>query len=182
MGHSMGGCVALLTTLRMQDTWKCRGVVLSSPAIRVKGNILAPNPYMGFFSRLTKTLSSVAPSFPSPGVDAKKLSKDKNVVKHARDDPLMFGDKISARFARHFVIGGTVDAQKRTVEMKSPFLVVTGTKDKIVNYKAARKLVDEASSEDKEYKEWEGGYHEQFNEDHRDEVIDYVKEWMDNRL
>mmetsp|Transcript_10146 Transcript_10146/g.11648 ORF Transcript_10146/g.11648 Transcript_10146/m.11648 type:complete len:345 (-) Transcript_10146:365-1399(-) len=181
LGHSMGGLIAFLTALRLQDTWRCSGVILSNPAIRLRGNALAPNPYHPFFHGLTKTLAIAAPTLPTPGAQIKDLSKDKEVKKALKDDSLSFGDKIIPKFAKHF-LGGTIDAVNGFKSFKAPILILAGMSDKVVNPNWSKKLIDEIASEDKEFSPWEGEYHEMFNDDRRDEILAYCEKWMDNRV
>ena len=41
---------------------------------------------------------------------------------------------------------------------------------------------EKAVSEDKEYKKWEGMYHEIMNEDKGGEVVQFLIDWVDKRL
>lgn len=63
-----------------------------------------------------------------------------------------------------------------------PLLVQQGTDDKVTSFEATREFFAKlpAGNPDREFKAWEGYYHELHNEPQaeRDEVIKYIAEWI----
>jgi len=63
-----------------------------------------------------------------------------------------------------------------------PLLVQHGTDDKVTSFEATRELFAKLppGNPDREFKAWEGYYHELHNEpeDERNEAIKYIAEWI----
>jgi acylglycerol lipase len=63
-----------------------------------------------------------------------------------------------------------------------PLLVQHGTDDKVTSFEAAREFFAKLppGNPDREFKAWEGYYHELHNEpeDERNEAIKYIAEWI----
>lgn len=180
LGHSMGGLITILTTLRLQSTWKCNGVVLSGPLVRAYGNILAPYPYATFYRGLAHCISNVMPLLPSPGVDTSMLTHVPEVIAAAKADPTMFGEKVSTRYAQVMVTDASYFLQKRLEDFEAPFLLVVGTEDKVTNPQGGIALHERASSKDKKMIKYDGLYHEILNEVERDQVLSDVVNWLND--
>lgn len=180
-GHSMGGMITVRTILRMQETWKCQGVVLSNPLVKAFGNVLAPFPYAAFYRGLARCLSSISPLLPSPGLAPEDLSRLPEVVQALKDDPKCFGDKVSTRFACAMVTNASYDTQKRLHEIACPFFIIIGEMDKAVVPSGGIMLYERASSGDKTIKKY-NLYHEMHNEEERDNVLSDVVNWFTSRL
>jgi alpha-beta hydrolase superfamily lysophospholipase len=61
-------------------------------------------------------------------------------------------------------------------ELRIPTLLMHGSDDQICSPEGSREF---ASKSDKvEFKLWEGGYHELHNEPFRDEVFQYILNWI----
>uniref|UniRef100_A0A7S3LJ67 Serine aminopeptidase S33 domain-containing protein n=1 Tax=Aplanochytrium stocchinoi TaxID=215587 RepID=A0A7S3LJ67_9STRA len=183
MGHSMGGLISVLVSLNLQDSWNAKGMILSGPAIRVAGNVISPYPYTCFFSALTRLISFVIPYFPAPGAPNRHISRNETVRKASREDPKMIGEYVTARFAEHFVYGGSIKAQRGLDKIKTPFFIVYGTSDKIVDPKGAMMLFDKAPSDDKDIKAFVGAFHEVFTDPvYREEVLSDFRNWLDAKV
>ena len=59
-----------------------------------------------------------------------------------------------------------------------PFIVFQGGEDKLVDPSGAQMLYDQASSTDKTIKVYKDLYHEVFNEQERDIVLQDVETWL----
>ena len=72
------------------------------------------------------------------------------------------------------------NAEKLTI----PVLVQHGTGDKITSHKASKEFADRAKKAGKNvvFKEWEGLYHELHNELEKDQIFDYVLNWIEQKL
>jgi len=154
-GHSLGG----LTVIRYAETRpeKIRGVVASSPA-------LAKSPKTpGFMVALAKLLGKIAPGITlSNGLDPNLLSRNPEAVKRYIEDPLVH-DRISAKLGRS-IFENMELAHREAKEIKVPVLLLVGTGDVITPPEGARRLFEELTVEDKSLREFEGAYHEIFED------------------
>lgn len=80
---------------------------------------------------------------------------------------------VPARTALQLVLG-IEDAIACEKDFATPFLLMQGTEDSVCLPKGAETFFGTAVSEDKEYKEWKGSYHEIMNEDNGMEVVSYA--------
>jgi lysophospholipase len=154
-GHSLGG----LTVIRCAETRpdKIKGVVASSPA-------LAKSPKTsGFMVALAKVLGKLAPGLTlSNGIDPKLLSRNPDAVKRYIEDPLVH-DRVSARLGAS-IFKNMELAHKEAGRIKIPVLLLVGTGDIITPPEGSRRLFEELKVEDKGIKEFEGAYHEIFED------------------
>ncbi|MBP1912902.1 alpha/beta hydrolase [Thermococcus stetteri] len=154
-GHSLGG----LTVIRYAETRpdKIRGVVASSPA-------LAKSPKTpGFMVALAKVLGRIAPGVTlSNGIKPELLSRNPDAVKRYIEDPLVH-DRVSARLGRS-IFENMELAHREADRIKVPVLLLVGTGDVITPPEGSRKLFEELKVEDKTLKEFEGAYHEIFED------------------
>ena len=173
VGHSMGGLIASHYLLDYQANFK--GAVISAPAVKVSDSISQTTIFIG------KILSAIAPKMGLLGLDANGISRDKEVVKAYVNDPLVFHGKTPARLAAELLkamLRVTAEAHKITL----PLLIVQGSEDKLVDPDGAQMLYDQANSEEKTIKVYDGLYHEVFNEPERAIVLKDVENWLEARL
>ena len=78
----------------------------------------------------------------------------------------------------------TEKLQKNLDRIELPILVLQGGSDQILDPEGARMLYKNASSSDKEYKEYPGAYHQLLVElkDVRDDVIERTTKWLNDRI
>lgn len=173
VGHSMGGLIASHYLLDYQANFK--GAIISAPAVKVSDSISPTTITLG------KILSAIAPKMGLLGLDATGVSRDQEVVKAYVNDPLVFHGKTPARLAAELLkamLRVTAEAHK----IMLPLLIVQGSEDKLVDPDGAQMLYDQASSEDKTIKVYDGLYHEVFNEPERAIVLKDVENWLEARL
>ncbi|AAL80604.1 alpha/beta hydrolase [Pyrococcus furiosus DSM 3638] len=170
-GHSLGG----LTVIRYAETRpeKIRGVIASSPA-------LAKSPKTpSFMVALAKILGVLLPSLTlSNGIDPNLLSRNPDAVKRYIEDPLVH-DRISAKLGRSIFKNMDL-AHREAHKIKVPVLLLVGTGDVITPPEGARKLYGEIKVEDKEIVEFEGAYHEIFEdpewgEEFHKKIVEWIK-------
>ncbi|MCD6373235.1 MAG: lysophospholipase [Thermococcus sp.] len=169
-GHSLGG----LTVIRYAETRpdKIRGLVASSPA-------LAKSPETpGFMVALAKFLGKIAPGIVlSNGINPNLLSRNPDAVKHYIEDPLVHG-RISAKLGRSIFVNMEL-AHMEADRIKVPVLLLVGTADAITPPEGARKLFEELQVTDKTLKEFEGAYHEIFEDpEWGEEFHKTIVEWF----
>jgi len=173
VGHSQGGLLALLYA--QQNPERLAGVVVSSPFLGVHPDSRPSPVVMGaskFISRLTPKVmfSKVA--------DPAYLSRDPEVATSYVADPLV-SDQVSARWATEcFKAQKTALAEAPLLTV--PALVMQAGGDRLVDPEATRTWVASAPADLVDYVEWEGYYHELFNEPtlERRMVFDKMESWL----
>lgn len=169
-GHSLGG----LAVIRYAETRasSIRGVVPSSPA-------LAKSPKTpGFMVWLAKILGTVAPGITlSNGLDPGLLSRSPEAVRRYINDPLVH-DRISAALGKS-VFDSMKKAHEDAGKIRVPVLILVGTGDLITPPEGSRRFFEELKVEDKTLKEFEGAYHEIFEDpEWGEEFHKAVVEWL----
>ena len=169
-GHSLGG----LTVIRYAETRpdRIRGVVASSPA-------LAKSPETpGFMVAIAKFLGKIAPGVVlSNGIKPELLSRNPETVKRYIEDPLVH-DKISAKLGRSIFVNMEL-AHREANRIQVPVLLLIGTGDVITPPEGSRTLFEKLTVEDKTLREFEGAYHEIFEDpEWGDELHRTVVEWL----
>ncbi len=169
-GHSLGG----LTVIRYAETRpdKIRGLVASSPA-------LAKSPETpGFMVALAKFLGRIAPGLTlSNGIKPELLSRNLEAVKAYVEDPLVH-DRISAKLGRS-IFENMERAHGEAGRIKVPVLLLVGTGDIITPPEGSRKLFERLKVMDKTLREFEGAYHEIFEDpEWGEEFHKTIVEWL----
>lgn len=175
VGHSQGGLIVLRYALTHPED--LAGVIASSPFLAVHPDT-APGAALRAVAR---ALSVLAPGlmFPS-GVDADLLSHDPRVCTAYREDPLV-SRRVSARWFTS-VTAAQTETRAGAAELRVPALIMQSGADRIVDPAATRDWATAAPAELVEYVEWEGLYHEMFNEPERERVFARMEEWLRARI
>ena len=167
--HSTGAIAALTYLYDSPDA--VDAVVLSAPCLIL--TVDAP----GWKTTVAKALSNVVPGFTmQAGFDPGTVSRDGEVVEANKADPLV-SQNMTARFYTEVYLTAMPSALARIDELRTPYLVLQGTGDKLVSPGVA----DEFERQAAEYgtiKRYEGGYHESHNDVHREEVFADVDAWL----
>jgi lysophospholipase len=175
VGHSQGGLLSLIYAQQNPDN--LAGVVVSSPFLGVHPESRPSPVVMGaskFISRITPKMmfSKVAnPAY---------LSRDPEVEKDYVADPLV-SNQVSARWATE-VFSAQRTALAEAPLMTIPTLVMQAGDDRLVDPDATRTWVASAPADLVDYVEWEGYYHELFNEPvlERRMVFDKMESWLES--
>jgi len=171
VGHSQGGLITLRYTLAHPEDLS--GIVVSSPFLGLHPDA-RPNPLLRFVARL---LSAVAPRLMlSKPPDASLLSHDPQVPAAYLADPLV-SRTVSARWFTE-VMAAHADTHDRAAELRVPALVMQSGDDRLADPEATRNWAAAAPAELVEYVEWDGLYHEMFNEPQKQKVFDRVEAWL----
>ena len=169
----MGGLITCCHLLDHQADFT--GAILSAPAIKVSGSISPLTIVIG------KILSRIAPKAGVLALDATGISRDPEVVDTYLKDPLVFHGKTPARLAAE-MLKAMMRVSEAADQITLPFIVVQGSKDKLVDPSGAQMLYDKAGSRDKTLKVYEGLYHEVHNEPERFEMFKDVETWLSARV
>jgi alpha-beta hydrolase superfamily lysophospholipase len=170
-GHSMGGSLVLNYALRRQPD--VAGVVATSPALQPQE---AVSRLKLAFGRL---MCRLWPSFRlSNGLDCTGLSRDPEVVRRYRADPLVH-DRISVRLGLDVLETGRW-AIAHAGEFRLPLLLVHGTADGLAAIDGTRQFAAKVRG-DCTLQAWPGLFHETHNEPEWREVLGYTIGWMEER-
>lgn len=168
-GHSLGGALVLYYMLTHKSQLK--GVIATSPGL------VPANPPTGGTLLFAKVASKLAPSLViDNSLDRTGLARDPQVEKIYSADPLVHG-KISAKLGFDLIQNGQYILQHAS-EISLPLLLMVGSADRLVNPAAVSQLASLAPKNKITYKEWDGYYHELHNEPEKQEVIQFMLDWM----
>ncbi|WP_281223283.1 alpha/beta hydrolase [Photobacterium sanguinicancri] len=169
IGHSMGGLIT--STYLLQHQNKVNGAVLSAPAIQPPAQI---SPLL---IKLGKYIAAIAPALPAVALDIKGISRDPSVIERYLQDPLVHSGNVTAGLSRQIQLAMDNMAQNAHL-INLPLLILQGTEDRLVNPRGANFLVNAVSSTDKTLKQYDGLYHELFNEPEKEHVLKDLSEWL----
>ena len=168
-GHSLGGLIVTDYVLFHPDGLD--GLIVSGHPLRPTGSA---KPILVLLARI---LSKYKPTISfSLGLDDNTLSRDPEVVRAYKEDPLVHR-RVSARWGTETL--ATIDrVRARAGEIRLPLLILHGGADRINSVDGSRELFGLASSPDKQIRIYPGGYHESHNDLDRELVATDVIEWL----
>jgi acylglycerol lipase len=171
LGHSMGGTISLAFAPRHQE--ELAGMVLSGPVAVLE----AASPALRVAA---KVLSALTPNLGVFGVDPSLVSRDPEVVRAYREDPLVFHGKLPARTVAE--LAGAVERFPDAVPgIRLPLLLMHGTADKLAPPAGSSMVHERAGSSDKTLRLYDGLYHEILNEPEKETVISDLLDWLNAR-
>jgi len=171
-GHSFGGLVALQYVTG--DPVPLRGVVVSAPAVDTS----AAHPVQ---TKLATVLSRVAPNLGALALDAETVSRDPDVVRDYRTDPLNFTGKMRARTGAE-ILQTVQGLEPRLARLTLPLYLLHGSADRLVKPSATDWVMARATAAEVTVRRWPGLYHEPHNEPEKAQVLDEVVEWIEKQL
>lgn len=170
-GHSLGGALVLYYTLQRQPD--LRGIIVTSPGLA------SGTPVPGVKLLMAKLMARLAPSFTlENGLDVNNLSHDPAIIQAYQDDPLVHS-RISARLGLDLLTLGTW-IQAHAAEFPLPLLLEQGSADHLVSPQATAAFAKAVPPNLLTYKVWEGFYHETHNEVEKEQVLQYMVDWLDS--
>jgi len=149
--HSLGNLMSLSAIFKRPELFK--GYAACGPLMMIDPDLATP--LLRFMAR---ALSGIMPNFALQKLDPNHVTRDPEVVRKIEADPLIWSGGFKARHS-WVVIQACEFAQNNLPNLKLPILVLQGGKDKLVVPDGARMLVDNASSEDKEFVEYPDAFH-----------------------
>ncbi|XP_072997364.1 uncharacterized protein [Typha latifolia] len=176
LGHSTGGAVVLKAALYPQIEAMLEGVILTSPALRVK----PAHPIVG---AVAPFFSLVAPKFQFKGANKRGIpvSRDPAALLAKYSDPLVYTGPIRVRTGYEILRLSSYLLQNMK-QVTVPFMVLHGTADLVTDPSASQELYNEAASRKKDIKLYEGFLHDLLFEPERDEIGADIISWMEKRL
>ena len=166
-GHSLGGNIVLNHALTRKNIFR---YIVTSPWLRL--SFKPPSIKLA----LAKVMKRILPGLlQSSGLNIGYISHDPEVIKAYEIDPLVH-DRISVRMFLSVYIQGEW-AIANAGKLDKPVLLMHGGDDKITSVDASFKFAERAGTNVK-FKIWEGLYHELHNEKNKDEVFEYISDWL----
>ncbi len=169
VGHSMGGTIATVYSIQHQQ--ELAGLILSGTTLKVGSSVTSVQ------VMAARVLSVLVPKMGVSVIDASAISQDQAVVDAYVNDPLVYRGKVRARLGAEF-LKAVQNLPYQMPEIKLPILIMYGTADKLSDPEGSNMLYQRAGSEDKTLKQYEGFYHEIFNEPGRDQVFADMEAWL----
>ena len=130
---------------------------------------------------LARVLSVLWPGVLLPNhVDATRLSRDPEVVRAYRQDPLV-SHRVSPRWftSAMLAIG---QAHERAPSLALPALLMVSGADRLVDPDASLRFAAHAPKDKLELVLWKGLSHEMFNEPERETVFAKMEAWLEERI
>jgi acylglycerol lipase len=178
IGHSLGGLIALQWATEprtIEPGIRLNGLVVSGAAVEVMVGSAVQK-------RLAGVLSVLIPNLPAAAVDAdQKISRDPEVVRAYREDPLVYRGKVKARTGAEILATMTA-LPARLPRLSVPLLLMHGTADQICALAGSAMVHDAVSSPDKTLHHYQGLYHEVFNEPERQAILTDLVSWLIQHL
>jgi alpha-beta hydrolase superfamily lysophospholipase len=168
MGHSMGGAIVTLYTLKNKP--KLAGLITSAGALEVD----APGGLVG----VVKFFSVVAPRLAVFELNDPDFSRDPKIVASMATDPLIFDGKGPARTASE-LLGAITLIHELGGKIEVPLLAMHGTVDKVTPPSGSAWLVASATTTDKKEQKFEGLAHDLIHEPERAQVVAAILTFLD---
>ena len=171
-GHSLGGFLVLLYTLKRQPL--LAGVVSTSPGLR------SPLEKQTLKIAFSRSLAILLPNLTIPsGLNAADISRDPQVVRIYQNDPLVH-DRASLAFVKA-LFDAIPWTFQHAPEFKPPLLLFHGTMDNITLPSGSQEFANLVPG-DCTLKLWDGLYHETHNEPEKEQVLGFLIDWLQSKL
>ncbi|KAL8113529.1 uncharacterized protein LOC141666708 [Apium graveolens] len=175
-GHSTGGSVVLKAASYPHIEKMVEGIILTSPALRVK----PAHPIVGAVAPL---FSLLAPKYQFKGANKRGIpvSRDPAALVAKYSDPLVYTGPMRIRTG-HEILRISSYLMRNFKYVTVPFFVLHGSADKVTDPLASQDLYNEAPSKFKDIKLYEGFLHDLLFEPEREEIAQDIIDWMEKRL
>ncbi|MBF2047321.1 MAG: alpha/beta hydrolase [Elainella sp. C42_A2020_010] len=173
LGHSMGGAIAALFTIRHQP--RLQGLVLSSAVLGLSSR-LSPR-LVQITTQVTAVLSNWLPGLPTLLLDRRAICRDPMILTSYETDPLVYRQRMPMRTLVG-ILKTIAEIQARITEVEMPLLVLHGTADRLVTMEGSQKIYSSISGETIQLKLYEGFYHELLNEPGKEQVLADIIAWL----
>lgn len=175
-GHSTGGAVALKVTFQASVETLLKGIILTSPALRVR-------PTHPVFEVIAPVFSMLLPTLQFKGANKRGIpvSRDPAQLVAKYSDPLVYTGPLRIRTGSE-ILRITTFLQRNMKRITIPFLVMHGTADRVTDPFASQDLYHFAASKHKRLKLYDGYLHDLLFEPERDEIAEDIINWMDEMV
>jgi len=166
-GHSLGGGIVLEYLLKKKP--RVKGAIVTSPWLRLS---FTPPKIKVVMASVVKNL--IPGLIQSSGLNTKSLSQDPEMIEKYEKDPLVHG-KISVGLFYEAMTSGEYSL-KHASDLNVPTLLMHGSDDLLTSPESSIEFA--GNTKMVELKIWNGGYHELHNEPFKDEVFNYIMNWI----
>ncbi len=175
VGHSQGGLIVLREALARPQG--LNGIVVSSPFLGLHPDAAPP----AALHIVANIVSTFAPTLMfSKVAEPSALSRDPRVPEAYIADPLV-SSTVSARWFTS-VMTAHADTHDRAASLSVPALIMQSGDDRLTDPAATRAWVAAAPDNLVDYVEWDGLYHEMFNEPEKEMVFERMEAWLRKQL
>ncbi|WP_322608722.1 alpha/beta hydrolase [Pontiella agarivorans] len=171
-GHSLGGLIVLDFALNRK--LEVAGIISSAPALQICD---PPSAWKLGMVKLLRNLH-LHPAV-SSGLDDRKLSRDLNVIRAYRNDPLTH-NRITPALALGMIEAGK-RCRKQAAELSVPALLFHGSDDRITDPVITRQFAENAGG-NCTFKMLSGVLHEPHNAPLKKQVFELILNWLNDRL
>lgn len=175
-GHSTGGAIVLKAVMDPKVKDCVKGVVITSPAIRVQTS----HPII---AAVAPIFSLLIPRYQFSGANkaGPPVCRDPAALKAKYSDPLVFTGSVRVRTG-YEILRICHHLQHNLNRVTVPFLVLHGTADTVTDPAASNMLYQGAKSADKSIKLYDGFLHDLLFEPEREEITADIIVWLASRL
>ena len=140
-GESLGGCVLLLSSLKLSPP--PAGLIVFAPMVGIAADMI-PSECTQCLLKVAMALFPAAPIVPAPD-HLERCFADATTMPLVRSDPIRYkgNNRLKTAFE---LFNSTVWLQEHLSTIKTPFIVFHGEDDKVTDPAMSAKLFDEASS------------------------------------
>jgi len=170
-GHSAGGVFASVY-VQLHQT-KLEGLICESFAFHL--------PAPGFALATIKFLSRFIPHVRLIRLNNSDFSRDESIVHKMNHDPLLTNEKQPVKTMQQLLLSAEYLKTKMS-DIYLPLLILHGTADKATLPSGSEYFMENASSEDKELKLYEGHYHDLLNDKYNAIIFRDILQWLNDRV
>ena len=171
LGHSAGGVTASTYALDYQD--RISGLICESFAFRVYAPDIA--------LKLLEGASHLIPHVHVLKLKNEDFSRDPEWVAKLNADPLT-KDEVQPVQTVAALARADERLDREFGKIRLPLFILHGTADKATRPEGSQQFFDQAGSDDKTLKLYEGHYHDLLADFGKEQVIDDIASWMDARV
>ncbi|KAH7373130.1 hypothetical protein KP509_17G038600 [Ceratopteris richardii] len=175
-GHSTGGAVALKAACQPLMDSLVKGIILTSPALRVQ-------PTHPIFEVIAPVVSTLLPTLQFKGANKSGIpvSRDPAQLVAKYSDPLVYTGPIRVRTGSE-ILRITNFLRKNVERVSIPFFLMHGTADRVTDPIASQDFYISAASKWKRLKLYDGYLHDLLFEPEKEEIIQDIINWIDETL
>jgi acylglycerol lipase len=174
VAHSLGAGVSALYGSTIKNL--VDGYILSAPPFKVSEDI---SPYL---QKIAHFLGRIMPKVPIASAGGTSvLCSDPAVCDDFANDPLCYNGLVRASTGKE-ILRISAEIQGSLKNFSAPVLILHGTNDQLADISGSQLFYDQIPSQDKEFKKYQGMFHEIFNEVHRQKPLQDMTTWINTRL
>jgi lysophospholipase len=173
-GHSFGALVAIHYIIKDPFSKEIDGIMIPFPAVSEQLEIDGIRKmFLGALSRMNAKMLF------DNGLRLDLVARNPEVQKRNMDDPLRF-DKATGRFAAEG-LKAKDEAYLSGAKILIPVVVLQGGDDQILIPEKNKKFFDAIGAEDKTWKLYDGLYHDPYEDEGGEEMLNDLMDWINSR-